>query len=241
MHTTNSRYWFALAAAFSFLAAPARAEMITPDSIPHPPGAIGSAGGTAVLPANLVSTQYSGLGLNFSFAAITRLSGVTVWAPAQPQVIPASGVEGWPPSNYPPARIGYMTWLAGGSFVVPGSSKPTTVYAATLEIMGAPVTVDALNSKWQMVGSAGPDGIGPHGGHLYTLRGGGIRAFTVSVPELPAPEPNYPAWGVAGVSFATNPEPSSLLLAGLGALGLAARFGWRRRRDFLRSPTSDVL
>ena len=222
--------WFVLAAVLGFAASGAQAEMITPDSIPNPPGAIGSAGGTPVSSANLVSTQYSGQGLNFSFAAITRLSGVTVWAPAQPQAIPASYVIGWPPSNYPPARIGYMTWMAGGSFVDPGTGKPTSVYSMTLEIMGAPVTVDALNSKWQVVASTGPDGIGPQGGYLYTLSGGGIRAFTVSVPELPVPDTNYPAWGVASVSFVNNPEPSSLLLASLGALSLAARFGWRRTR-----------
>jgi hypothetical protein len=41
-----------------------------------------------------------------------------------------------------------------------------------------------------------------------------------------------PAWGVAEVSFKLDhaPEPSSLVLAGLGALGLSARFGWRRTR-----------
>lgn len=230
MHASISRLWFALAASVGFAASVVRAEMITPDSIPNPPAFVGSANGTAVYTSNLVSTQYKGMGLNFSFAAITRLNGVTVWAPVQPQAIPASVVVGWPPSNYPPGRIGYMTWMAGGNFVVPGTVKTTSVYSMTLEIVGAPVAVEALNSRWQGLGSVGPNGIGSHGGHLYTLRGGGISGFTVSLPVMAPSDANYPAWGVAGVSFTTAPEPPSLILAGLGALGLAGRFGWRRTR-----------
>lgn len=233
MHTINRPHWFALAAVFSFVTPAAHAEIITPDSIPNLPSAIASTGGTAVPLGNLVSSQYSGLGLNFSFAAITHMNGTEVWSPAQPLVAPPIGVAGSPPPNYPPAQIGYMTWLAGGNFVAPGTLKPTSVYSMTLEIVGAPVTVEALGSRWQELGSTGPDGIGPHGGSLYTLGGGGIRAFTVSVPVRAASDDNYPAWGVAEVSFSNNPEPSSLVLAGLGALGLAARFGWRRTRGSL--------
>src|SRR5262249_51474719 len=73
--------WSALAIAFGVVAPATRAEMITPDSIPHPPSAVGSAGGTPVYSSNLVTTQYAGLGLNFDVAAITRLNGVSVWAP----------------------------------------------------------------------------------------------------------------------------------------------------------------
>ena len=143
-----------------------------------------------------------------------------------------------PPPIAPPPQIGYMAWEGGGYFVVPGTSKPTSVSSVTLEIVGASVAVEAANSRWQWWGSVGPNGIGPHGGHLYTLSGGGISAFSVIVPVSDPPDINYPAWGVAAVSFTTtnNPEPSSLILAGLGALGVAARFGWprlRRRRACL--------
>jgi hypothetical protein len=99
----------------------------------------------------------------------------------------------------------------------------------TLEIVGKSVAVDAWSLHGQGVGTIiAPDGIGPHGGNLYTISGGGISSFDVFVPIMDAPNPNYPAWGIAAVSFTNNPEPSSLVLAGLGVLGLAARLGWRR-------------
>ena len=72
--------WSALAVAFALAASAARAEMITPNSIPNPPTAVGSADGTLVSTSNIVNTQYAGLGLNLS-GAITSLSGVSVWAP----------------------------------------------------------------------------------------------------------------------------------------------------------------
>lgn len=227
MHIPKSLRWFALAAAFVLTASAARAEMITPDSISSPPGAVSSAYSTPVPAANLVTTQYTGLGLNFSFAAITHLDGATVWAPAQPQAIPAHGISTGPP---PPPQIGYESWM-GGNFVVPGTVKATSVYSTMLEIVGAPVTVNAFNSHWKELGSVGPDGIGPHGGNLYAFSGGNISAFSVSVPVEAPSDANYPQWGIAAVSFMNNPEPSGLVLAGLGALGFAARFGWRRRHS----------
>jgi hypothetical protein len=77
---------------------------------------------------------------------------------------------------------------------------------------------------------------GPHGGELWTFTGSGIASFSGftspidSMGQGNGPLPN--PWGIAEVSFtpASTPEPTSLFLAGLGALGLAARLGWRRIR-----------
>jgi hypothetical protein len=63
-------------------------------------------------------------------------------------------------------------------------------------------------------------------GQVWTFTGTNITGFSVSPPLSGS------AWGVASISFtpttATAPEPSSLVLAGLGSLGLAARRRWRR-------------
>src|SRR5262249_27031957 len=76
-------------------ARPARAALITPDSILRPPpAAVGSANLTPITSAaDLVNTQYAALGLTFPAApgtvpglgpatAITSIGGVAVWAPA---------------------------------------------------------------------------------------------------------------------------------------------------------------
>jgi hypothetical protein len=231
MQTIKGRRAFALSMMFIFAASAARADLITPDSIPNPPAAVASADGTPVPSGSLVTTQYTGLGLNFTDAAITRLNGATVWVPVDPQAMPASSAVGWPPGPFPPPQISYGPWIPGGNFVVPGTTKPTSVYSMTLEIVGRSVVVDAWGLHGVAVGAVGPNGIGPHGGSLYTLSGGNISAFDVFVPVMDPPDTNYPAWGIASVSFTNHPEPSSLVLAGLGALGLAARFGRRWNRS----------
>jgi hypothetical protein len=220
------------------------ASLITPDSIPLPPASVNSAGGTPVPTANLVTTQYTGLGLNFSNAAITRLNGVKVWAPVEAIAVPASEAAGQPPPIYI-APLGYTSWAGGGNFVVPGTTKATSVYSMSLEIMGNGFrAVQVYNSRWQMLGFAMPEGMGPHGGELYAYSGGNIGAFSVVVPTMDPPDTYYPPWGVAQVSYVSTPEPSGLVLAGLGTLGIvltglrrAARNGialrkcrWNRRQ-----------
>jgi hypothetical protein len=219
------------------MATEARADVITPDSIAHPPGAVGSANGTLVFASNLVTAQYAGLGLNFaSGAAITNLNGVNVWAPTQPLLQPLSRtIPGGPPLPFPAARISYNGTWGGATFVQPGTQTPTSVSSVTLEILGRPVTVDLFNAQGHLLGTASLGGMGLHGGRFYTFTGSGISSFSVFAPVI-VPPPGAmainPAWGVAEVSFtpAHAPEPSSLILAGLGALGVAARFGWRRVR-----------
>jgi hypothetical protein len=71
----------ALAAALSLVTSVARAEMITPDSLPNPPSAVSATDGTAVYASNYVTTQYTGMGLSIGGAAITSVNGVAVWAP----------------------------------------------------------------------------------------------------------------------------------------------------------------
>jgi hypothetical protein len=236
MHAHNLGRWVVLAAVLTMAAEEVRADVITPSSIANPPGAVGWANGTPVYANNLVTAQYAGLGLNFTAgAAITNLNGVNVWAPTEPLLQPLfRTIPGGPPP-FPVARISYNGTWGGASFVQPGTQTPSTVSSVTLEILGRPVTIDLFNAQGQLMGTASLGGTGLHGGQLYTFTGSGISSFSIFAPVI-VPPPGAmainPAWGVAEVSFtpAHAPEPSSLILAGLGALGLAARFGWRRVR-----------
>lgn len=244
MFTLRAWCGTALAFALSLTLPVARADMITPASIPNPPSSVGSANYAPIYsPGDVVTTQYKSLGLNFSTGsamatAITSLNGVSVWAPAALVAQPAIQVAGSPPVNYPVAEIYYGGRWSGASLVLPGTLTPAETSSVTMEIIGRGVGVSFYNPNGGLLGTATAGGIGPHGGQLYTFTGSDIRSFDVFAPIIDpipnAPPPN-PAWGVAEISFGTlhAPEPSSFVLAGLGVLGLAARFGWRR----LRPPT----
>jgi PEP-CTERM motif-containing protein len=218
VHTFRSWHWSTLAVFFVFTAPTARAGMITPDSIPNPPSAVASAQGTNLYANNYVSTQYAAVGLEFSSgAAITRLNGIPVWAPIG-VAINAMGA------------IDYAHTIFG-RLVALGTLNPTTVSSLSVEIIslysGTPgLGVDGLNGG--TLNNLVPvlqNTPGPHGGQVWTFTGSSISAIWVAASDTPG------TWGVAEISFtpASAPEPSSLILAGLGALGLAARLGWRHR------------
>jgi len=137
--------------------------------------------------------------------------------------------------NPPTGAIEYSGPWDKASLVLPGTLTPAETSSVTMEIIGRGVGVSFYNPSGGLLGTVTAGGIGPHGGQLYTFTGSDIRSFDVFAPIIDpipnAPPPN-PAWGIAEISVGTlhAPEPSSLVLAGLGVLGLAARFGWRRPR-----------
>lgn len=237
MHIPKGQGWFALTFVIGFAAPAARAEMITPDSIPNPPSAVGSANGTLVSMNNLVANQYVGLGLSFNYGgtAITSLNGIPVWAPVQASgnVIDLPS----PPANYPWGNINYYTRWYGGSLNSLVSGNPVTVSSLTVETLGHPMlSVYGRNGLPLNITPVLQSRPGPNGGQEWTFTGSGIWSFSalmVPPPVVSGMGNSFnPAWGIASVSFTMpagqTPEPSSLVLAGLGALGVAARFGWRR-------------
>jgi hypothetical protein len=219
MHVFTSGRWSALTVLFVFTAPAVRAGMITPDSIPNPPSAVASAQGTHLYANNYVSSQYAAVGLEFSSgAAITRLNGVPVWAPIGVAVNALGAID------YAHSIFGRLVAL--------GTLNPTTVSSLSVEVIslssGTPglgvngLNGGALNNILPVLQNMP----GPHGGQVWTFTGSGISAIQVAASATPG------TWGIAEISFtpASAPEPSSLLLAGLGALGLATRLGWRRIR-----------
>ncbi len=206
---------------------------ITPDSIPNPPVAVNSASGTIVPAQQMVTTQYSGLGLDFTSTAISQLKGVAVWAPVNDAfAIPASQVVGQPPPTPPPPSIGYGMWTGDGQFVVPGTTRATSVNSFRLEIVGRGdlgTGVDVFNRQWQIIGYANPVGVGPHGGEMYTYSGGNASAFSIFIPIMDGmPYNDYPPWGIAEISSVATPEPSTLLLASMGLLATILSFRVKR-------------
>jgi|SRR5579884_3090764 len=232
MHAFRSWCCSALAGLIVFAVPAARAGMITPDSIANPPNAVGSATGTYVYYSNLVNEQYARVGVIFpGLLALTHLDGAAVWAPLKQ--LPAPGAGGGLPVNPPMARIDYNS-LVGASLVIPGKLTRTSVSSLSVEVLGqAGATVNVAGFNGQPLNIT-PSISSISDGQIWTFSGAGISSFTVTPPVDPLPNnSSTPAWGISGISFApssaTTPEPSSLVLAGLGALGLATRLGRRRR------------
>lgn len=227
MFAFRSLRWSVLALASGFAVPAAQADMITPNSIPSPPIFVSSANGTPLYGGNYVTTQYSGLGLNYPWqSAITRLDGISVWAPVSPPSdLPGQSSRG---------TIDYSHGSVFGTIVSPISLNPTTVSSLTVGILGSP-------SASVSVYGYGPNGrllyLTPHiqsiaGVQDWTFTGPGIGSFFAAQSAT-----NSQPWGVAEVSLTPAPtpepapEPTGLILAGLGALGMVTRLGWRRVRS----------
>jgi hypothetical protein len=238
------------ACAWFTLAAGARAELITPDSIRRPPpGTLPAVAGAPVAPADVVSSQYAALGLLFPIrqvapdtayaTVITNVGGTDVWAGAF-----QFGAGGGPNTVLSFDALSFVA----GAFVRPGPlNGPVTTGSFSMEL---------VTSGAAMLSVMGADANGNPTFTSLNVSGPGRTWLTVTAPALeffgadafqpvtdPLPGPVAPplVWGVAAVRFVpdgaqTAPEPSSLALAALGALGLAARAWGRCGRRFRGFP-----
>ncbi len=214
------------------LAAPARAGLITPDSIPQPPPAVSAANHTPIPSADLVGGQYEGLGIQFGYpmpqftaalAAITHLGGTEVWAPAF-----------WGNASPANADLNYET-LLGVQLVKPNSGTPAVASSVTVELTSQSdvyLILYAFDREGKMVGGDAAT-IGPGSQSVsLTASAAEISEFKIGYGPTVADLSEGP-WGVAGIEFTPTagsaPEPCGLALAGFGAAALAG-WTWRRRR-----------
>jgi len=218
-------------AALVVAAGTVNADYLTPDSILRPPPATYPGdGSTPVNQADYVTTQYAALGLLFP---VRELSPTVTYTTA---VASVNGVNAWAPVLTTGPGITFPGGLAMDAvgIVVGDFNHPVASVAVDLALQG--------NARAWLTGFRG-DGSSVFasvdattGLHHLSVDGGGFVEFSagvfpnLSIPpisELPVDFSPF-AWGVAGVDIPgrpvfTVPEPGSLVLAALGALGLLAR------------------
>jgi hypothetical protein len=152
------------------------------------------------------------------------------------------------PSSYGPSAtipIGQFS-ISPGSLNLPFNFGFSAYLAATLKItdtasgdsasFGVPLYINGTSDGWHMFSASGPDSGGVWlGGHYYTVVGQGGQEFTPDGPVTanldllldfygPPAGTDTPTGGegeAANGPLTGAPEPSSLLLAGLGLFALA--------------------
>jgi hypothetical protein len=238
----------AVAAGLLALPATARADLVTvtPDSISHPPRADAGSFGLN----DLVIDQYRGVGLAFRFefekSPDSRyLDGVST-------VIETRGdAHAWVGANVHVRDFQASIWSGNldpvtADLVVPGTQTPATTDTLRLkfspprpEVHGGAYNawVDAYDKAGKLLLSASRD-IGSGVDPWLALDAPGIHSFSARASDTAdweahnfGPLQNGPPWGIAAVAFDQAPqgapEPSGLVLGGLGVLGLA---GFLRKR-----------
>ena len=215
-------------------AAPARAGLITPNSIPQPPLAVGSADGTTVQsPAYFVDDQYTGLGIQFSgggdrasiganFPLVTSLYGTDVWVSA------IQSGRGGPWTT----QVEYGGWVAV-RLVGAGQDAPATAGSVTVQVVNpstVPLALHAYGQQGQLTAATTTgNGVGQPGVELLTVSAPDISWFAVDYVG-PWDLSSYEPWGVAGIRFTPSaPEPCGLVLAAVG-IAAGAVGAIRRRR-----------
>lgn len=212
-------------AALALAAAPATADYITPDSVPHPlPSTFDGVMWSPVAEADFATTQYAALGLTFPVrvltpqvtyaTAVALVQGVNAWA----AVLRYSFDDGTVSAGVTMDAVGVVV----GDFTQPAGSV-----AVDLVLQGdAFLSVTAFRADGSSQSTFTNGGTGTH---RFTLEGDGFVGFAAGAsPDFTASADVPFAWGVAAVEVRPAvaqavPEPGTIVLAALGALGLMAR------------------
>jgi hypothetical protein len=222
-------YLIGLFAGSAFPTNVCRAGLISPDSPASPPVlTVPATQGAAVPPGGLGNNAYLAFGLRFEGVALATIQSTKCWVPVDvfaKTIDYQTGIDGGriiavlsPPPNTPP--VPFFAPVVSVEFM---NVKPGQGELAALDVtgqLGGGVLATANNA-----------GIGPHGGTVATVAiPSGLSKFEIAMVQ-PNNTDSVP-WGVSQLTVEAQqplptPEPATLALAGLGAVGLA--FGWWRQ------------
>jgi hypothetical protein len=214
----------------------------SPDTIANAPPGVGVGNGAPVSLADQVIDQYSSLGIQFPQVAVTKdvsygtaitwVGGVKVWAP---MFISSEG-NSIPFQDKSVVDMGTVSFI-NGRLVTPGTNTPTTTSSLSIEVINQNpalwnILVFAFDTKGNLLGQlTDSHQTGSHGSDLLTIQAFGISSFFTHADPLNLSKIGNPDWGIAGLEFGTAPlaapEPSGVVLLGLGMLGLAVAAGGR--------------
>jgi hypothetical protein len=217
---------FAFTATAAVLLAPtsgARAEYITPDSVPSPAAVTSPAvDGTPVGLGGLAGEQYTRFGIELGNCALVRINNVLCWAPT----------ADWMQTN----TADHLSFTSGsilGVFGIPGTPNLARTGSVSVEFINVSSSLgwiygfDSLGRLFTFMDNTE---VGPHGGTVATLNTPDITGILLSTSAgWQYPIGGRP-WGIAAISFGpltavesfVAPEPSALLISLLGGAGLLA-------------------
>jgi hypothetical protein len=201
----------------------ARADYLTPDSSASPAAVTSpAADGTPVAPGGLAGEQYTRFGIELGHCALVRINNVLCWAPT----------TNWMQTTSAPDHLNFTSGLIAAAFGIPGTPNLARTGHVSVEFMNVLPSwgwIDGFDSQGRLLTFMNNTGVGPHGGTVATIDTPAVTGILLSKSTWWQDPTAGQPWGIAAIDFGPlapvgAPEPSALLLGGLGGAGvLAAR------------------